>query len=111
MMMYTYTAFVTGVHDGDTITVNIDLGFGILLTNQHIRLIGINAPELKGKTKQEAIKSRDRLKELVLEKEIKIETIKDKKEKYGRMLGKIWVNDVLINDLLLTEGLAVPFMV
>ena len=108
--MYTYSAFVTEVYDGDTITVDIDLGFGIKLTDQKIRLFGINAPELKGKTKTEGIKSRDKLTELVLNKQIKIQTIKDKKEKYGRILGKIWIDETLINDVLITEGFAVPYM-
>lgn len=108
--MYTYSAFVTEVYDGDTITVDIDLGFGIKLTDQKIRLFGINAPELKGKTKTEGIKSRDKLTELVLNKQIKIQTIKDKKEKYGRILGKIWIDETLVNDVLITERFAVPYM-
>ena len=108
--MYTYAAFVTEVYDGDTITVDIDLGFGIKLTDQKIRLFGINAPELKGKTKTEGIKSRDKLTELILNKQIKIQTIKDKKEKYGRILGKIWIDETLVNDVLITEGFAVPYM-
>jgi micrococcal nuclease len=108
--MYTYNAYVTEVYDGDTITVDIDLGFGIKITNQKIRLFGINAPELKGKTKAEGIKSRDKLTELVLNKQIKIQTIKDKKEKYGRILGKIWIDETLVNDVLITEGFAVPYM-
>lgn len=108
--MYTYSAFVTEVYDGDTITVDIELGFGIKLTDQKIRLFGINAPELKGKTKTEGIKSRDKLTELVLNKQIKIQTIKDKKEKYGRILGKIWIDETLINDVLITEGFVVPYM-
>lgn len=109
--MYTYSALVTDVYDGDTITVDIDLGFGIKITNQKIRLVGINAPELKGKTKAEGLKSKNKLTELVLNKQIKIETIKDKTEKYGRLLGKIWVEDTFVNNLLVTEGYAVPYMV
>lgn len=108
--MYTYSALVTEVYDGDTITVDIDLGFGIKITDQKIRLFGINAPELKGKTKSEGIKSRDKLTELILNKQVKIETIKDKKEKYGRLLGKIWLDQTLVNDVMITEGLAVPYM-
>jgi len=108
--MYTYNAYVTEVYDGDTITVDIDLGFGIKITNQKIRLFGINAPELKGKTKSEGIKSRDKLTELILNKQVKIETVKDKKEKYGRLLGKIWIEDTMVNDVLLKEGFAVSYM-
>ena len=45
---YLYKAFVTDVYDGDTITVDIDLGFWTTLHKQKIRLYGINTPELKG---------------------------------------------------------------
>ena len=44
--LYTYRAKITKVHDGDTLTVDIDLGFGVMLTSQQVRLKGINAPEL-----------------------------------------------------------------
>ena len=104
--MYTYSAYVTGVYDGDTITVDIDLGFDIILKNQKIRLVGINAPEVRGITREDGIKSRNRLRELILKKKITLETIKDKKEKYGRFLGKIYLNGVYINDQLISEGFA-----
>jgi micrococcal nuclease len=104
--VYTYSAYVTGVYDGDTITVDIDLGFDIILKNQKIRLIGINAPEVRGITREDGIKSRNRLRELILKKKITLETIKDKKEKYGRFLGKIYLNGVYINDQLISEGFA-----
>lgn len=42
--MYEYRAFVRKVYDGDTITVDIDLGFEVLLKNQKLRLYGINTP-------------------------------------------------------------------
>lgn len=42
---WVYAGAVTDVHDGDTITVNVDLGFSVD-TRQHIRFLGINAPEL-----------------------------------------------------------------
>ena len=47
-MMYEYKATVTKVYDGDTITVDFDLGFGILIRKQKIRLLGINTPEVRG---------------------------------------------------------------
>jgi micrococcal nuclease len=109
-MDYTYDATVNSVYDGDTINLDIDLGFGVWLRNQNIRLYGINAPELKGLTKESAIKSRDRLSSLVSGKKVIIETIKDKKEKYGRWLGKIFVDNICVNDVLISEGLAVSYM-
>jgi micrococcal nuclease len=108
--MYIYKAIVTSVHDGDTVRADIDLGFGIWIKNQPLRFYGINAPELKGETKEAALKTRDRLKELLLNKEIIIETINDKKEKYGRWLAKITCNNILINELLIQEKLAVKYL-
>ena len=49
--MYEYKATVTKVYDGDTITVDFDLGFGIILKKQTIRLFGINTPEVREQRK------------------------------------------------------------
>jgi endonuclease YncB( thermonuclease family) len=48
---YIYKAKVTDVYDGDTITVDIELGFYTKLQDQKIRLYGINTPEMKGSDK------------------------------------------------------------
>jgi len=87
---YTYKALTTDVYDGDTVTVEIDLGFKINFTEK-IRLLGINAPEMKGTDKAKGTKSRDALRKMILKKEIIIKTEKDKKEKYGRYLGTIFI--------------------
>lgn len=108
-MKYQYRAIVTSVYDGDTLDVDIDLGFDVWLKNQTVRLHGINAPEMKGKDKFLGEKSRDRLRELVLNKEILLETIKDKKEKYGRWLGVLTIENKNINKLLLEEKLATSY--
>ena len=57
--MYTYSAYVTKVYDGDTVTVDIDLGFGVLLRKQRLRLLGINAPEVRGTSRTQGLASRD----------------------------------------------------
>jgi micrococcal nuclease len=108
-MGYKYKAIVNSVHDGDTLTLDIDLGFGVWLKNQTVRLHGINAPELKGLTKESAIRSKNRLIDLVLGKNVILESIKDKKEKYGRWLGKIHIDGILVNEILIKEGLAISF--
>jgi len=107
--MYEYRAFVRKVYDGDTVTVDIDLGFDVVLKNQKIRLVRINAPEVRGKERQEGLKSRDALRAKIGNKWIKIKTQKDKKGKYGRWLGEIWLEDTNVNDWLLSEGLAIPY--
>lgn len=85
--LYHYKAKVVSVYDGDTCTIDIDLGLHAWICGEKIRLNRINALELKGKERTKGIASRDFLRSLVLDKEIIIETIKDTKEKYGRNLG------------------------
>ncbi len=109
--LYHYKAIVTSVYDGDTCTVDIDLGLSAWIRGEKLRLNRINAPELTGKDKPEGVKSRDFLKAKIQGKEITIETIKDRREKYGRYLAEVWLEEkkgkfVNINDLMVTEGFA-----
>lgn len=108
--MYEYRAKVIKVYDGDTITVELDLGFKIK-KEEKIRLVGINAPEIRGNERELGLISRDRLRELILGKDIIINTFKDKKGKYGRYLGDITYTSetdevYFVNDWLVEEGLA-----
>ncbi|HED06539.1 MAG TPA: nuclease [Ignavibacteria bacterium] len=109
-VLYQYKAYVTSVYDGDTCTVDIDLGLRTWIRGEKIRLLRINAPEVRGKTRKEGLLSRDFLREQILDKEIIIGTFKDKKGKYGRYLGEIWLpkdDEILnINDLLVEQGFA-----
>lgn len=104
--MYEYRAFVRKVYDGDTVTVDIDLGFDIVLKAQKIRLTKINAPEVRGDQREAGLKSRDALRTKIGNKWIKVKTQKDKKGKWGRWLGEIWFEEECVNDWLLKEGLA-----
>lgn len=110
--MYEYKAKVLDVHDGDTITAEVDLGFRVTVVIK-IRFYGINTPEIVGPTKDAGLKSKQRVVDLLLGKEILIKTHKDKQEKYGRWLADIYLPNLLpsINQLLINEGLAVPYMV
>jgi micrococcal nuclease len=110
--LYHYRAVVTDVHDGDTVTVDVDLGFHVWVRGEKIRLAHIDAPELNGQTATEGKAAADFLRNLVLNKRVVIETIKaadgiDKQEKYGRYLGSIWLDSVNVNDLLVSKGYAV----
>ena len=107
--MYEYKALVTKVYDGDTITVDIDLGFGVCRKGQKIRLLGIDTPEIRGDEREEGLKSRDALRGQIINKWVSIKTFKDKKGKYGRWLGEVWLDDLCMNKWLLTEGYAKPF--
>ena len=104
--MYEYKAFVRRVYDGDTITVDIDLGFGILVKNQKIRFLGINAPEIRGESRKNGLISRDFLRNKISGKWVTLKTSKDKKGKYGRWLGEIFLLEENINSTMLAEGLA-----
>ena len=110
MSQFEYRAYVTKVYDGDTITCDMDLGFGIYLKQQKFRLYGINAPELRGKDSIQGIASRDALSQQILNKNVIIHTMKDKKEKYGRYLGIIYLDKLNINQWLLDNHFAIKYM-
>ena len=108
--LFNYRAIVTGVYDGDSITIDIDLGFNNWKKNQKVRLFGINTPEIRGEERPDGLVARDRLRELILDKEIIITSYKDKSGKYGRWLATVFLKQdgmfENINTLLLAEGLA-----
>ena len=103
---YCYDAFVTKCYDGDTITCDIDVGFGITLKKQKIRLFGINTPEVRGDDKELGYIARDFIRNKILHQNILLYTIKDKTGKYGRMLGIIYHKDININELMVGENMA-----
>jgi len=113
--LYHYNAHVTAVYDGDTITVDIDLGLGVWLKKQKIRLYGINTPELRGgtpETKAKGREARDWLRTIILDRDIILQTHKDKTGKYGRWLGTIYFNTEStpcwdLNAQLILNGMAV----
>ena len=107
--LYHYKAIVRSVYDGDTITVDIDLGMHSWIHEEKLRLYRINAPELTGTTKVAGRAARDFLRGLVDGKEIFVETIKDQREKYGRYLAEVWLQNtdglwLYVNDLLVQMG-------
>jgi micrococcal nuclease len=121
--MYEYNCTLTYWVDGDTCDVDIDLGFGVVLKDQRVRLMGINTPETR--TRDEEEKRAGNLatnycKSRIPEgKKCRIRTFKDGKGKFGRILGEMlygltdektkevtWHN---LNKKLLDEGHAVPY--
>ena len=107
MTTYLYKAEIDNIYDGDTITCTIDCGFGIKLTKQKIRLYGINCPELRGDEKVRGREARDALRNKLHEGKIILKTIKDKKGKYGRWLGIVYLKDENINNWLVKNGYAI----
>ena len=103
---YVYRATVVNVHDGDTITVNVNLGFKLTFQDLDVRLDGLNAPELNtdaGKLSQEF------LSKTIMGKDIVLVTKKDATEKYGRYLGTIFLGDINVNILTIESGFAKPW--
>ncbi len=120
---YIYNCRCTEVYDGDTITIDIDLGFNFKHQDQKLRLYGINAPEMKtgsARSKVRGAKSRDYVRAAILGKEVLVQFFKNpssdsaKQEKYGRYLAVIYytVDGVQrkLNEEMVTLGLAVPYM-
>ena len=90
--MYEYKCKVSRVVDGDTVDVDIDLGFGVWLHKERVRIIGMDTPESRTRDKEE--KSMDCCSKEFVEKvlldddDIKLVTKKyDAKGKFGRILG------------------------
>ena len=109
--LYEYAGIVRSVYDGDTLRIDVDLGFGIWRFNESLRLLGINAPEMRGATLDAGKRSRDALRERVLGRTVTFISVKDEQEKYGRYLAVVYDPDgVCVNEWLVQQGLAVPYM-
>ncbi len=107
--LYCYRALVVSVYDGDTCNVDIDLGLGVWKRSEKLRLARINAPELRGAEREEGLVARDYLRSIVLDREILLQTILDKKGKFGRYLAELWIMDSSgkwqnVNDLMIQTG-------
>jgi micrococcal nuclease len=108
---------LNGVIDGDTVAGHLDLGLDMWLHNQRFRLYGIDTPELRGKSRQAGLESRNRLISLIEEHSrsgyvLSIRTHKRKngsfQDSFGRYLIDIFTRDHAdtLNAILVREGLA-----
>ena len=111
--MHEYKTKIRRIVDGDTVDVDIDLGFSVILYKQRIRLYGIDTPESRTKDKEE--KFYGKLAAQFLKDQCKkgscitLRTYLDKKGKFGRILGEIIVDGVNINELMIEEHMAVEY--
>ena len=112
-----YDVKLLKVVDGDTVDVDIDLGFGIWLHDERVRIMGIDTPESRTSDEVEklfGLAAKDRLKELLHEGG-KLITTEDKdgedmKGKFGRILGDFRVPDGrVVTDILIEEGHCVAY--
>jgi micrococcal nuclease len=116
--MYEYRARVIKVVDGDTVDVDIDLGFGVWLKDERVRIMGIDTPESRTRDKVEkkfGLAAKARLKELLGATPILKTQVgkggEDMKGKFGRILGDFLTEDgKKCGELLIKEGHAVKYM-
>jgi micrococcal nuclease len=114
--MYEYKVKVVKVIDGDTIDVDIDLGFNTTLTKKRIRLYGIDTPESRTRDKEEKKRGLISKKYLLLKCPIgEYVTLKSHGVgKFGRILGELFEynkheDTVSINQEMCDEGYAAPY--
>ena len=99
--MFEYNAVIVKVVDGDTVDVDIDLGFSVWLKKQRVRLYGLDTPESRTRDKEEKkyglLAKAKVLEHCPIGSKIKVKTQKGKsKGKYGRILGEL-ISDKSVN--------------
>jgi len=113
--MFDYKCKLVRVVDGDTIDVNIDLGFSVW-HKARVRMLGIDTPESRTRNLEEkamGLASKARLKEMLKGCQVDLECSKGK-GKFGRVLATVWTTDkvgerINVNDQLCVEGYARPY--
>jgi micrococcal nuclease len=112
-----YDVTIIKVVDGDTVDVDIDLGFGICLKEERVRIMGIDTPESRTSDRVEKLFGKAASKRLhsLLEKDAKLITTEDKsgedmKGKFGRILGDFRAADGrMVTDIMIEEGHCVAY--
>ena len=115
--MYEYRCKIKRVIDGDTVDIDIDLGFDVVLADQRVRLYGIDTPESRTKDpveKRYGLAAKEYLKSK-LGKEGTLKTHKDATGKFGRILGEFIVYDEekdawrSVNTMMIEKHMAVEY--
>ena len=110
--MYRYKVEVTRVVDGDTVDVDIDLGFGMTYKKQRVRMMGIDTPESRTRDLEEKFygkQSKANLIKILDGKEV--ELVSHDKGKFGRILGELFIGGASysVNQQQIDEHHAVPY--
>lgn len=106
---YTYNAEVVDVIDGDTVDLNVSLGFYVWIRYQRIKLAGIDAPEAGTPEGDAATKH---LEDLIGGKSVILKSIHGdddpaRRDSFGNWLGLVWLDGKSINDAMVESGNAV----
>ena len=115
--MYEYKCKIVKVVDGDTVDIDLDLGFGVWLRDERVRIMGIDTPESRTSDKIEKVfglLAKDRLNSLLGGEAILLSQVtkggENMKGKFGRILGNFkTMNGDNISDILMNEGHAVAY--
>ena len=110
--MYEYKATIVKVVDGDTVDVDIDLGFGMVYKKQRVRMMGIDTPESRTRNLEEKFygkQSKAHLQSILAEGDIQLQS--HDKGKFGRILGELFVGSSTysVNQQMIDEYHAVPY--
>ena len=113
-MEYKYNVKIKKVIDGDTVDVDIDLGFGVWLHKERVRIMGIDTPESRTRDRVEklfGLASKQKLKDLLPLSSMQVLVVEeyDAKGKFGRILGDFEIEDKRVTDILIEEGHAVAY--
>ena len=116
--MYEYRCKVVHIVDGDTVDVDIDLGFGVWMKKQRIRMYGIDTPESRTRDLEEkkyGLAAKAYLTGMLDDEAgIILKTHKDAEGKFGRILGELWRTtnyaDKSINEYMIEKHHAVRYM-
>ena len=117
--MYEYSCKISRVVDGDTVDVDIDLGFGVWMHKERVRLYGIDTPESRTRDLEEkkyGLIAKEQIQAFLPVGSMQtLVTMKDKAGKFGRILGKFLIYDkktdaqMTINDWMVREHHAVEY--
>ena len=110
--MYRYKVYVTRIVDGDTVDVDIDLGFGMIYKKQRVRMMGIDTPESRTRNLEEKFygkASKAHLTKILNGQDVQL--VSHDKGKFGRILGELYVgnSNFSVNQQMIKEYHAVPY--
>ena len=116
--MYEYRCKLRKVVDGDTVDIDVDLGFGVWLQDERVRLYGIDTPESRTRDLEEkkyGLAAKEYVENFLDDKWLTLKTKEyDSKGKFGRILGELWRTssyaDKSLNDYLVEKHHAVPYL-
>jgi len=110
--MYEYRCIIVEVVDGDTIEVDIDLGFGVWMRGERIRFDGVDTPEsrtLDPEEKKFGLLAKKFVEDMLPVGKEAVLLSKQFRGKFGRILGDIKVDGKILTEELIANHLAVPY--